>query len=91
MLTDTSNTPLADFDLQLKIMKRQYEEARLLYNQRKSRVTMMVDSWVRNRQWEDGVVKNLNKLEKICWEKLNIGTSIHVIFEQIEKMYNEMG
>lgn len=91
MITDTSNTPLSDFEFQMKIMKRQYDEARHYYNQRKSRVSMMLDSWVRNRESVNGFIKNINKLEKILWEKLNMGTSIHVIFEQIEKIYKEMG
>jgi hypothetical protein len=87
MIYDTSNTPLSDFELQMKEMKRQYEEAKHYYNQRKSRVSMMLDTWMRNREYE---LSKIRKLEKVLWEKLNIGTSVHVILEQIDMFYEEV-
>lgn len=89
MLYDTSNTPLSDFELQMKQMKRQYEEAKYIYNQRKLRVTSCLDSWIRSKGLEIEL-KNTGKLEKILWEKLNIGVSMPIIFEQIDKFYEEM-
>jgi hypothetical protein len=87
MIYDTSNTPLSDFEFQMKEMKRQYEEAKHYYNQRKSRVSMMLDTWMRNREYE---LSKIRKLEKVLWEKLNIGTSVHVILEQIDMFYEEV-
>lgn len=87
MIYDTSNTPLSDFEFQMKQMKRQYEEAKHYYNQRKSRVSMMLDTWMRNREYE---LPKIRKLEKVLWEKLNIGTSVHVILEQIDMFYEEV-
>lgn len=89
MIYDTSNTPLSDFELQMKQMKRQYEEAKHYYNQRKVRVSSCLDSWIRNKGL-GAEIKNVTKLEKILWEKLNIGTSMNVIFEQIDKLYKEV-
>ncbi len=89
MIHDTSNTPLSDFELQMKQMKRQYEEAKYIYNQRKGRVSSCLDSWVRSKGFNTEV-KNINKLEKLLWEKLNIGTSMPVIFEQIDKFHDEL-
>lgn len=87
MIYDTSNTPLSDFELQMKQMKRQYEEAKHYYNQRKNRVSMMLDTWMRNREYE---LSKIKKLEKVLWEKLNIGTSINVILLQIDDFYKEV-
>lgn len=87
MIYDTSNTPLSDFELQMKEMKRQYEEAKHYYNQRKNRVSMMLDTWMRNREYE---VSKIRKLEKVLWEKLNIGTSVNVILLQIDDFYKEV-
>lgn len=87
MIYDTSNTPLSDFELQMKQMKRQYEEAKHYYNQRKNRVSMMLDTWMRNREYE---LSKIRKLEKVLWEKLNIGTSINVILLQIDDFYKEV-
>jgi hypothetical protein len=87
MIYDTSNTPLSDFELQMKDMKRQYEEAKHYYNQRKNRVSMMLDTWMRNREYE---LSKIRKLEKILWEKLNIGTSVNVILLQIDDFYKEV-
>lgn len=89
MIYDTSNTPLSDFEFQMKQMKRQYEEAKHYYNQRKVRVSSCLDSWIRNKGL-GADIKNVTKLEKILWEKLNIGTSMNVIFEQIDKLYKEV-
>lgn len=89
MIYDTSNTPLSEFELQMKQMKLQYEEAKRYYNQRKVRVSSCLDSWIRNKGL--GVeIKNVTKLEKVLWERLNIGTSMNVIFEQIDKFYEEL-
>lgn len=87
MIYDTSNTPLSDFEFQMKEMKRQYEEAKHYYNQRKNRVSMMLDTWMRNREYE---VSKIRKLEKVLWEKLNIGTSVNVILLQIDDFYKEV-
>lgn len=87
MIYDTSNTPLSDFELQMKEMKRQYEEAKHYYNQRKNRVSMMLDTWMRNREYE---LSKIRKLEKVLWEKLNIGTSVNVILLQIDDFYKEV-
>lgn len=87
MIYDTSNTPLSDFEFQMKQMKRQYEEAKHYYNQRKNRVSMMLDTWMRNRDYE---LSKIRKLEKVLWEKLNIGTSVHVILLQIDDFYKEV-
>ena len=87
MIYDTSNTPLSDFELQIKEMKRQYEESKYYYNQRKNRVSMMLDTWMRNREYE---LSKIRKLEKVLWEKLNIGTSVHVILLQIDDFYKEV-
>ena len=87
LIYDTSNTPLSDFEFQMKEMKRQYEEAKHYYNQRKNRVSMMLDTWMRNREYE---VSKIRKLEKVLWEKLNIGTSINVILLQIDDFYKEV-
>lgn len=84
MIYDTSNTPLSDFEFQMKQMKRQYEEAKHYYNQRKNRVSMMLETWMRNREYE---LSKIRKLEKVLWEKLNIGTSVHVILLQIDDFY----
>lgn len=91
MLTkiDTSNTPLSEFEIQMKLIKQQYDEARYYYNQRKVRIASCLDSWIRNRVGQ-GELRNLHKLEKILRERLNIGTSMNVIFEQIDKFYEEM-
>lgn len=89
MIHDTSNTPLSEFEFQMKQMKRQYEEAKHYYNQRKGRVSSCLDSWIRNK----GVgaeIKNVTKLEKVLWEKLNIGTSMNVILQQIDKFHEEI-
>lgn len=88
-LHDTSNTPLSDFEFQMKKMKRQYEEAKYIYNQRKVRVSGCLESWARSKGF-NAEIKNINKLEKLLWEKLNIGTSMPVIFEQIDKFHDEM-
>lgn len=87
LIYDTSNTPLSDFEFQMKEMKRQYEEAKHYYNQRKNRVSMMLDTWMRNRDYE---LSKIRKLEKVLWEKLNIGTSVHVILLQIDDFYKEV-
>ena len=87
MIYDTSNTPLSDFELQMKEMKRQYEESKYYYNQRKNRVSMMLDTWMRNREYE---LSKIRKLEKVLWEKLNIGTSVNVILLQIDDFYKEV-
>jgi hypothetical protein len=87
MIYDTSNTPLSDFEFQMKEMKRQYEEAKHYYNQRKNRVSMMLDTWMRNREYE---LSKIRKLEKVLWEKLNIGTSVNVILLQIDDFYKEV-
>ena len=87
MIYDTSNTPLSDFEFQMKQMKRQYEEAKHYYNQRKNRVSMMLDTWMRNREYE---LSKIRKLEKVLWEKLNIGTSVNVILLQIDDFYKEV-
>ena len=87
LIYDTSNTPLSDFEFQMKEMKRQYEEAKHYYNQRKNRVSMMLDTWMRNREYE---LSKIRKLEKVLWEKLNIGTSVHVILLQIDDFYKEV-
>lgn len=87
LIYDTSNTPLSDFEFQMKQMKRQYEEAKHYYNQRKNRVSMMLDTWMRNREYE---LSKIRKLEKVLWEKLNIGTSVHVILLQIDDFYKEV-
>ena len=87
LIYDTSNTPLSDFELQMKQMKKQYEEAKHYYNQRKNRVSMMLDTWMRNREYE---LSKIRKLEKVLWEKLNIGTSVHVILLQIDDFYKEV-
>lgn len=87
MIYDTSNTPLSDFEFQMKEMKRQYEEAKHYYNQRKNRVSMMLDTWMRNREYE---LSKIRKLEKVLWEKLNIGTSINVILLQIDDFYKDV-
>lgn len=87
MIYDTSNTPLSDFEFQMKEMKRQYEEAKYYYNQRKNRVSMMLDTWMRNREYE---LSKIRKLEKVLWEKLNIGTSVNVILLQIDDFYKEV-
>ena len=89
MIHDTSNTPLSDFEFQMKQMKRQYEEAKHYYNQRKLRVSSCLDSWMRNKG-NGSEIKKLSKLEKVLWEKLNIGVSMHVIFEQIENFHKEI-
>ena len=87
MIYDTSNTPLSDFEFQMKEMKRQYEQAKHYYNQRKNRVSMMLDTWMRNREYE---LSKIRKLEKVLWEKLNIGTSVNVILLQIDDFYKEV-
>lgn len=87
MLTDVANSPLSEFDFQVKQIKAQLKEAQHLYNQRKMRVSMMLDTWKRYRDFE---ISKITKLEKVLWEKLNIGTSIHVILEQIDKIYEEL-
>ena len=87
--TDTSNTALSEFDFQVKQIQVQLREAKYLYNQRKLRVSSCLDSWMRNK----GIgtdIPNLLKLEKILWEKLNIGTSMNVILQQIDKFYEEI-
>ena len=84
---DTSNTSLSDFEFQMKQMKSKYEEAKHYYNQRKNRVSMMLDTWMRNREYD---VAKIRKLEKVLWEKLNIGTSINVILLQIDDFYKEV-
>lgn len=89
MIYDTSNTPLSDFELQMKQMKRQYEEAKHYYNQRKVRVSSCLDSWIRNKGL-GAEIKNVTKLEKVLWEKLNIGTSMNVILQQIDNFYEEI-
>ena len=87
LIYDTSNTSLSDFEFQMKQMKSKYEEAKHYYNQRKNRVSMMLDTWMRNREYE---VAKIRKLEKLLWEKLNIGTSINVILLQIDDFYKEV-
>lgn len=89
MIYDTSNTPLSEFEFQMKQMKRQYEEAKHYYNQRKVRVSSCLDSWIRNKGL-GADIKNVTKLEKVLWEKLNIGTSMNVILEQIDNYYEEI-
>lgn len=87
--TDTSNTALSEFEFQVKQIQVQLREAKYLYNQRKLRVSSCLDSWMRNK----GIgtdIPNLLKLEKILWEKLNIGTSMNVILQQIDKFYEEI-
>ena len=87
--TDTSNTALSEFDFQVKQIQVQLREAKYLYNQRKLRVSSCLDSWMRNK----GIgtdIPNLLKLEKVLWEKLNIGTSMNVILQQIDKFYEEI-
>ena len=91
--TDTSNTALSEFEFQVKQIQVQIQvqlrEAKYLYNQRKLRVSSCLDSWMRNK----GIgtdIPNLLKLEKILWEKLNIGTSMNVILQQIDKFYEEI-
>ena len=87
LIYDTSNTSLSDFEFQMKQMKKKYEEAKHYYNQRKNRVSMMLDTWMRNRDYE---LSKIRKLEKVLWEKLNIGTSINVILLQIDDFYKEV-
>lgn len=89
MIYDTSNTPLSEFELQMQQQKRLYEEAKYYYNQRKVRVSSCLDSWIRNKGL-GAEIKNVTKLEKVLWERLNIGTSMNVIFEQIDKFYEEL-
>lgn len=87
--TDTSNTALSEFEFQVKQIQVQLREAKYLYNQRKLRVSSCLDSWMRNK----GIgtdIPNLLKLEKVLWEKLNIGTSMNVILQQIDKFYEEI-
>lgn len=87
--TDTSNTALSEFEFQVKQIQVQLREAKYLYNQRKLRVSSCLDSWMRNK----GIgtdIPNLLKLEKVLWEKLNIGTSMNVILQQIDKFYEEV-
>ena len=87
--TDTSNAALSEFDFQVKQIQVQLREAKYLYNQRKARVSSCLDSWMRNK----GIgtdIPNLLKLEKVLWEKLNIGTSMNVILQQIDKFYEEI-
>lgn len=87
--TDTSNTALSEFDFQVKQIQVQLREAKYLYNQRKVRVSSCLDSWMRNK----GIgtdIPNLLKLEKVLWEKLNIGTSMNVILQQIDNFYEEI-
>lgn len=87
--TDISNTALSEFDFQVKQIQVQLREAKYLYNQRKLRVSSCLDSWMRNK----GIgtdIPNLLKLEKVLWEKLNIGTSMNVILQQIDKFYEEI-
>lgn len=87
--TDTSNTALSEFDFQVKQIQVQLREAKYLYNQRKVRVSSCLDSWMRNKGI-DTDIPNLLKLEKVLWEKLNIGTSMNVILQQIDKFYEEI-
>ena len=87
MIIDVANSPLSELDFQVKQIKAQLKEAQHLYNQRKMRVSMMLDTWMRYRDFE---TSKITKLEKVLWEKLNIGTSIHVILEQIDKIYEEL-
>lgn len=87
--TDTSNTALSEFDFQVKQIQVQLREAKYLYNQRKLRVSSCLDSWMRNKGI-DTDIPNLLKLEKVLWEKLNIGTSMNVILQQIDKFYEEI-
>ena len=87
--TDTSNTALSEFDFQVKQIQVQLREAKYLYNQRKVRVSSCLDSWMRNKGI-DTDIPNLLKLEKLLWEKLNIGTSMNVILQQIDKFYEEI-
>lgn len=89
--TDTSNTALSEFDFQVKQIQIQVQlrEAKYLYNQRKLRVSSCLDSWMRNKGI-DTDIPNLLKLEKVLWEKLNIGTSMNVILQQIDKFYEEI-
>ena len=87
--TDTSNTALSEFDFQVKQIQVKLREAKYLYNQRKVRVSSCLDSWMRNKGI-DTDIPNLLKLEKVLWEKLNIGTSMSVILQQIDKFYEEI-
>ena len=87
--TDTSNTALSEFDFQVKQIQVQLREAKYLYNQRKVRVSSCLDSWMRNKGIDTNI-PNLLKLEKVLWEKLNIGTSMNVILQQIDKFYEEI-
>lgn len=87
--TDTSNTALSEFDFQVKQIQVQLREAKYLYNQRKVRVSSCLDSWMRNKGIDTNI-PNLLKLEKVLWEKLNIGTSMSVILQQIDKFYEEI-
>ena len=87
--TDTSNTALSEFEFQVKQIQVQLREAKYLYNQRKLRVSSCLDSWMRNKGI-DTDIPNLLKLEKVLWEKLNIGTSMNVILQQIDKFYEEI-
>lgn len=87
--TDTSNTALSEFDFQVKQIQVQLREAKYLYNQRKLRVSSCLDSWMRNKGIGTAI-PNLLKLEKVLWEKLNIGTSMNVILQQIDKFYEEI-
>lgn len=87
--TDTSNTALSEFDFQVKQIQVQLREAKYLYNQRKLRVSSCLDSWMRNKGI-DTDIPNLLKLEKVLWEKLNIGTSMNVILQQIDNFYEEI-
>lgn len=87
--TDTSNTALSEFDFQVKQIQVKLREAKYLYNQRKVRVSSCLDSWMRNKGI-DTDIPNLLKLEKVLWEKLNIGTSMNVILQQIDKFYEEI-
>lgn len=87
--TDTSNTALSEFEFQVKQIQVQLREAKYLYNQRKLRVSSCLDSWMRNKGIGSDI-PNLLKLEKVLWEKLNIGTSMNVILQQIDKFYEEI-
>ena len=87
--TDTSNTALSEFDFQVKQIQVQLREAKYLYNQRKIMVSSCLDSWMRNKGI-DTDIPNLLKLEKVLWEKLNIGTSMSVILQQIDNFYEEI-
>ena len=90
MNTDTANTSLSELEFQMKQYKRQYDEARQIFNQRKIRVSMMLDCWMRNQPNFGQDVKHYTKLEKLLWEKLNIGVSIHIILKQIDDFYEEI-